>query len=577
MSSQHKFGISANSEVLTAQRNELLQNFEDIESKAAQLEAQLAVLTAERAEVVEAALFYQAIFAPWKKVPNEILQRIFYWTKPTEPPTCIPFSRAVAPMQLAQVCSRWRAIAFATSSLWQDFKCAVYLPTSEYDQLETKEFIQNWLSRAGEIPLSITAIPADLGPSKTTPPSSPIPQSIFPAPYGVMQSPAPFAFRPQNQSFPEWLCTRDKFDFIKEIVIPNAPRTRDLYLALPSYYRHSVALLQQEANFLWLENLAFDCALPAQTTSPSLPDYPLLKHTPLLRKIKFVAPFSSLIIRNHTQLQLNWRHITHFETGSIPWRILLPILGHAKSLQYCKATLEGQPHQGLLFGGNAAQANQDPSPEINIPFLHTLDLTTSLGAPIQILENTQLPNLKVLTLTSEPWPDLARMLLKSVNSLSEFRLTFHGHMHEDTFKGIVSLPALSELTHLSIRKRAPNLIFGTISLDTLALIAQGHLMPHLHTFHFEGGVSSKLLINLLVTKGFISTDGSTIFPDLEGSKKVGRGGGVGAPFQQVKLYGVARDPNFESIQEQVGSERFTMEFLETDKWRLLNQIGWDAE
>ncbi|TFK62518.1 hypothetical protein BDN72DRAFT_848579 [Pluteus cervinus] len=587
----HYLEVLSIDEITDIRRDELQQSLKEIGSKAAQLEAQLAVLTAEHAKLLKTAFIYKAVLAPWKEVPNEILQRIFCCTKATEVPICAPFSRTVAPMQLTQVCSRWRAVAFATPTLWQDLKCTIYLSPDKYERQEIQAFIQDWISRAGDMPLSIIAVPPNLGFGKPAPSS--IPQFNFaPTPtLGQFGQGIATVAQPLDQGLPHWVYAKHKFNFIKDIVIPNASKIRDLHITLPSYYRHSIALLQQKADFSVLEDFHLDISDPAPSYSrmATPPAYLLLKNAPQLEKFKLFLKFHGLHITAHTQLHINWSRMTHFETATMPSAIFLQILDQARNLQYCKAALEGQ-NQGSFFGvTNAANQNAGPGANINLPSLHTLDLSTGFGSLELNIQSAHLPNLKILSL-SITWIGRAPQLLQDTIALSECRLTTCGgqsqSINQNTLREFLSLPSLSQLTHLTI----PRSTFGTngiMSDNTIQAIAHGHLVPHLHTFHFEGGMSSNLsrsIINLLVTKGFLSPhDGSTVFPNPKGSKRVvpashvDRSEGVGVPFRHVKVYGLGRDPDLEKIVEQVGSECFTMGMLETDKWDLVKQIKWEED
>ncbi|TFK58778.1 hypothetical protein BDN72DRAFT_829520, partial [Pluteus cervinus] len=154
MAALHESDISPNSGFPNIRRDELEQNLEQVSSEAARLEVQLAALTARHAQLTKATLFYRAALAPWKQLPNEVLQRIFILTKSEEPPTCVPFSRTTAPMHVAQVCSRWRGVALTTPALWKDLKW-VYLPRDKHAGEEDLAFARNWISRASYAPLSI--------------------------------------------------------------------------------------------------------------------------------------------------------------------------------------------------------------------------------------------------------------------------------------------------------------------------------------------------------------------------------------------------------------------------------------
>ncbi|TFK62521.1 hypothetical protein BDN72DRAFT_848583 [Pluteus cervinus] len=584
----HESGISPNSVLHNVRQDELQHQHDDFSSKAAELKVQLAALTAEYAKLEKAASFYQAALAPWKQLPNEVLQRIFCWTKSTEPPTCVPFSRTVAPMQLTQVCSRWRAVAFATPTIWQDLKCTVYLPPDKYERYETIAFLQSWVSRAAYLPLSIVAIPPDLGPNATpTPPLPPIPQHHHPIMQNLLQNLGARSYlSPQGRGFQPWLLMGDKFNFIKDIITPNTSRIRDLHITFPMYYRHTLAFLQQSLKFPALENITLDFTTSAQFPPPN---YSLLKDTPSLRRAKF----GIFNMTSHTQLQMNWSRITHFEAGLIPSNIFLRIFGEMKSLQSCKATLQwiGTQMQHLpnMAGPLPVHMNPlgGPTPPIDLPFLHTLELSSTFNQPVFNSDNTNLPNLKVLSLAAESFSSLATSLLKSTISLSELRIKVHSQPMGGAIRNMLHLPALSQLTHFTFELALSNTIQETIDQHILRDISLGQLIPHLHTFHFSGKIFPRLLGTLLATKGFVSVDdGSTIFPEIgKPRRKVVTRSHLAAsfvaPFQLVKITGcrpdILTDADLEKIQDQVGEECFVMEAPEMDQWVMMHQIGWDID
>lgn len=61
--------------------------------------------------------------APHKKLPPELLAKIFHYR--FSPPLKIPSEDFKGILGLCQVCSRWRAVALATPSLWSNLKVAV--------------------------------------------------------------------------------------------------------------------------------------------------------------------------------------------------------------------------------------------------------------------------------------------------------------------------------------------------------------------------------------------------------------------------------------------------------------------
>ncbi|TFK62380.1 hypothetical protein BDN72DRAFT_848746 [Pluteus cervinus] len=333
-------------DLLNGPHDETRLQYEETCLKAAQIQAQLTTLTAEHAELVEAVLGYEASFAPWKLIPDEVLQRIFQWTKSAEPPTCVPFSRTVGPMQLTQVCSKWRALAHDTPTIWQGLKCSLYLPPDRYERQETIAFIHSWLSRAAYLPLLIVAVPLDLGPGIL--------------PMGVRAQMAYQAMHGSNTGagapFPPWLLVGNKFNLIKDVIIPNTHRIRDLHITFPPYYRHTLALLQETVDFPLLEDVVLDFDNDVLRFSPPTLSltYTLLQNAPRLRKFKF----GSFKMINHTQIFVNWSNLTHFEAQSMSPTTFTRIMAQMTSLQYCKASLDSfdfVPHAG-------APVNHIPGP-----------------------------------------------------------------------------------------------------------------------------------------------------------------------------------------------------------------------
>jgi hypothetical protein len=83
---------------------------------------------------------------PILTIPNEITMKIFTHCLPD---SISPPNIDVAPLLLGRVCRDWRIIAHETPELWTSLK----IGESESDA--PVEFIENWLSRARNLPLSL--------------------------------------------------------------------------------------------------------------------------------------------------------------------------------------------------------------------------------------------------------------------------------------------------------------------------------------------------------------------------------------------------------------------------------------
>ncbi|KAF8628144.1 hypothetical protein AX15_004063 [Amanita polypyramis BW_CC] len=149
-------------------------------------------LRRQRRIALNATQTFCAALAPHRRLPNDILQEIFLWCIEEDPTGDIGVGLDVSsdyvpetseelsdsdlvdeeyfpydgdtedefdlPIQLilSQVCSRWRWIALGTKRMWNDLRIMAF-------NERTMKFAHEWLSRAGNTPVSITIIDVDLG------------------------------------------------------------------------------------------------------------------------------------------------------------------------------------------------------------------------------------------------------------------------------------------------------------------------------------------------------------------------------------------------------------------------------
>ncbi|KAJ7939520.1 hypothetical protein B0H13DRAFT_1587148, partial [Mycena leptocephala] len=88
---------------------------------------------------------------PALKLPYELTAKIFSY--------CLPARRVrpdltKAPLQVAQICGHWRAIALATPELWSSVLLEFW--GNNYSGDDICDFFNLWLIRAADYPLSIT-------------------------------------------------------------------------------------------------------------------------------------------------------------------------------------------------------------------------------------------------------------------------------------------------------------------------------------------------------------------------------------------------------------------------------------
>ncbi|KAJ7117629.1 hypothetical protein C8R44DRAFT_555445, partial [Mycena epipterygia] len=91
-----------------------------LDTKISQLRDWLIQLEEERATLTVYHSQNTAILSPLRRMPPELLCEIFSWTLPSvrEALQRRRFDTKHSPWVLTQICSRWRAIALSTASLW---------------------------------------------------------------------------------------------------------------------------------------------------------------------------------------------------------------------------------------------------------------------------------------------------------------------------------------------------------------------------------------------------------------------------------------------------------------------------
>jgi hypothetical protein len=180
-----------------------------------------------------------SLFAPVRSLPVEILSEIFLHLEDTATPdtTCKwcfrPPKLNKTPMLLGNVCSRWRAVALSTPSLWASFALTIGSDNLEH----TTALAEMWLARAGVCSLSISLSST----SHCNDSMRPLMQAFLPYCerwYEVrLDLPTDFVY--------DWYPAKNCLPMLQTLFIgekcgPNdvfalAPRLRHLYLACSSY------------------------------------------------------------------------------------------------------------------------------------------------------------------------------------------------------------------------------------------------------------------------------------------------------------------------------------------------------
>ncbi|CAA7264328.1 unnamed protein product [Cyclocybe aegerita] len=162
-------------EHLTKPRQELAA----LDTTITKLQHALQALFKKRVELNEIIQAHRMLLSPFRQLPTEIVREIFLFCLP--PTHNALMSTQQAPLVLGRVCSRWRSIAYATPRLWSSIH--IPFPSAPFPQSLTTPVdtnstfgqiwnafleklrkhvnaVEEWLSRSGTCPLSISFYPS---------------------------------------------------------------------------------------------------------------------------------------------------------------------------------------------------------------------------------------------------------------------------------------------------------------------------------------------------------------------------------------------------------------------------------
>ncbi|KDR70032.1 hypothetical protein GALMADRAFT_128196 [Galerina marginata CBS 339.88] len=167
-------------------RLQILQLLKDPEAELAKLSEDISRLQAEiddlqkrRDELDNAIEEHRKLLTPFRRLPDDMLREVFLFCLPEKHNALM--SAAEAPLLLGRICSRWRSIAYHTPRLWATLHIplpvppahgglTLWIPSETFQQLCTDfeqrfknhcQAVQDWLTRSGCCPLSISLNPRD--------------------------------------------------------------------------------------------------------------------------------------------------------------------------------------------------------------------------------------------------------------------------------------------------------------------------------------------------------------------------------------------------------------------------------
>ncbi|KAJ6459678.1 hypothetical protein C8R45DRAFT_1030705 [Mycena sanguinolenta] len=126
------------------------ERLSQIQGQIEVLDLVIGQLKAEQYSIQSVIDPHKALMSPMRRIPDDILREIFLACLPTEHVATI--DNREAPLLLARICRRWRALAHSIPLLW----ASIHIPPLQSNLLpKLRPVIEQWLERSGARPLKI--------------------------------------------------------------------------------------------------------------------------------------------------------------------------------------------------------------------------------------------------------------------------------------------------------------------------------------------------------------------------------------------------------------------------------------
>ena len=300
-----------------------------------------------------------------RRVPDDVLQEIFYQTLPTDRNALL--DNKAAPLIFTRICHQWRQVAFTTPRLWSTIHIYAHATPRFYfgkndpatNMLSNKQLsekrdillgtaVSEWLKRSGDLPLHISFV-ATSKRRRDPPVVDPYLSFIV-----------PFSSRWKS------LVLEGHSTSFSRIFTLDAADLRSLELLIldfdPTGYRNSPSLPQE----LWS-----NCGLLA---------------SPSLRKLSI----QQAVVTHPTNLSVNWAQLTHLELGAPSGSLSMSMSTASEILQVATR---------LVFCGIkiAGWADSPYVRSMRFPLLRHLSIEME-GCVLPFTEKLELPGLREINL-----------------------------------------------------------------------------------------------------------------------------------------------------------------------------------
>ncbi|KAF5374452.1 hypothetical protein D9615_009121 [Tricholomella constricta] len=149
--------LNTNYNATTREIHQIRQIISEALLERSRIDDEIEKLRLRQKEIDEYVSGHRTIVSPFRRLPVELIQRVFVHTLP---PHNSVMSAKEAPMLLGRVCSSWRHMSLSTPLLWSSLHLRVPVNLRRDVSLQTRygDAVAAWLSRSGDLPLSISFV-----------------------------------------------------------------------------------------------------------------------------------------------------------------------------------------------------------------------------------------------------------------------------------------------------------------------------------------------------------------------------------------------------------------------------------
>lgn len=413
-------------------KNTILEGQESLatlDAKIVQIQTALDELGQQRTAIDKYVREHQALFSPIRRLPFELLGKIFAICADEIPLRRLFWGPRDVPWSLTQVCVGWQNVALATPGLWSRLNLDVWDRFSD----RYLAMVRKWIARSGSLPLTITF----------------------------------------EDNFTLKLRDSGEHDPLAKLLSACSDRWQTVTLDMVySGYLHNT-----ELSLSSLQSAALSCSRPSgQGISEIIYDF---RRAYQLRYLHIYHPLSFV------NFEIQWSQLAEVHLTSVPIGDCLQILKQCSNVTF--VTFLAAKRHPFPDPSIVRRISLD-----SVQTLHVSLMSPEVIAPTSLMDISTLPNLRDLEFThTSPYhlnsfSQITALVYRSGCNLERLTVTDNHMFEDDILNCLRSCPSLTELD-LNLRKsdflivRAlRELTFAELESDALPVLPKLRVLKARH-------------------------------------------------------------------------------------------------